>query len=112
MRKIVLDVYNVEREVDNIIYKNLVVMIVSILGFLFLGGLFFVLVFGIFGEEVLCVNLEGYYLFLFDVVVVIIVLFVYKLVFYFIKNIWDVFVLKNGKIYLYLLIGFIIIVLI
>ncbi|MBJ8082522.1 CPBP family intramembrane metalloprotease [Bacillus cereus group sp. N14] len=109
MRKTVLDAYNAEREVDNITYKNLVVTIASILGFSLLGGLFLALALGIFGEEVLRAHLEGYYLLLFDAAVVTIVLFAYKPVLHFIKNIWDVSVLKNGKTYLYLLIGFIII---
>ncbi|EJP86946.1 CPBP family intramembrane glutamic endopeptidase [Bacillus cereus] len=111
MKKAVLDAYNAEREVDNITYKNLVVTIASILGFSLLGGLFLALALGIFGEEVLRANLEGYYLLLFDAAVVTIVLFAYKPVLHFIKNIWDVSVLKNGKTYLYLLIGFIIIAL-
>ncbi|UYX51743.1 CPBP family intramembrane metalloprotease [Bacillus thuringiensis] len=111
MSKIVLDAYNAEREVDNITYKDLVVMIVSILGFSLLGGLFLALALGIFGEEALRANLEGYYLLLFDAAVVTIVLFAYKPVLHFIKNIWDVSVLKNGKTYLYLLIGFIVIAL-
>lgn len=97
MRKTVLDAYNAEREVDNITYKNLVVTIASVLGFSLLGGLFLALALGIFGEEVLRANLEGYYLLLFDAAVVTIVLFAYKPVLHFIKNIWDVSILKKWE---------------
>ncbi|MBJ8053321.1 CPBP family intramembrane metalloprotease [Bacillus cereus] len=111
MSKTVLEAYSVERSIENITYKNLFVMIASILGFLLMGGLFLALALGIFGEEVLRANLEGYYLLLFDAAVVAIVVFAYKPVLHFIKNIWDVSVLKSGKTYLYLLIGFIVIAL-
>ncbi len=43
--------------------------------------------------------------------VVAIVLLAYKPVLHFIKYIWDLSVLKNGKTYLYLLIGFMVIAL-
>ena len=56
-------------------------------------------------------KLEGYYLLLFDASVVAIVLLAYKPVFHFIKSIWDISVLKSGKTYLYLFIGFIFIAL-
>ncbi|MEH7449629.1 CPBP family intramembrane glutamate endopeptidase, partial [Bacillus toyonensis] len=61
MSKTVLEAYSVERKIDNITYKNLFVMIAIILGFLLLGGLFLGLAFGIYGEEALRDNLEGYY---------------------------------------------------
>ena len=47
MSKTVLEAYSVEREIENITYKNLFVMIATILGFLLLGGLFLGLAFGI-----------------------------------------------------------------
>ncbi len=109
--KTVLEAYSVEREIENITYKNLFVMIAMIIGISLLGGLFLGLAFEIYGEEVLSTNLEGYYLLLFDAAVVAIILLAYKPVLHFIKSIWDVSVLKNGKTYLYLLIGFIIIAL-
>lgn len=109
--KTVLEAYSVEREIENITYKNLFVMIAMIIGISLLGGLFLGLAFEIYGEEVLSTNLEGYYLLLFDAAVVVIILLAYKPVLHFIKSIWDVSVLKNGKTYLYLLIGFIIIAL-
>lgn len=105
--KTVLEAYSVEREIENITYKNLFVMIAMIIGISLLGGLFLGLAFDIYGEEVLSTNLEGYYLLLFDAAVVAIILLAYKPVLHFIKSIWDVSVLKNGKTYLYLLIGFI-----
>ncbi len=107
--KTVLEAYSVERKIENITYKNLFVMIAMIIGISLLGGLFLSLAFGIYGEAVLSTNLEGYYLLLFDAIVVAIVLLAYKPVLHFIKYIWDVSVLKSGKTYLYLLIGFIII---
>ncbi|PEC21572.1 CPBP family intramembrane glutamic endopeptidase [Bacillus cereus] len=111
MSKTVLEAYSVERKIDNITYKNLFVMIAIILGFVLLGGLFLGLAFGIYGEEALRDNLEGYYFLLLDAAVVAIVLLAYKPVLHFIKYIWDLSVLKNGKTYLYLLIGFIVIAL-
>ena len=111
MSKTVLEAYSVERKIDNITYKNLFVMIAIILGFLLLGGLFLGLAFGIYGEEALRDNLEGYYFLLLDAAVVAIVLLAYKPVLHFIKYIWDLSVLKNGKTYLYLLIGFMVIAL-
>ncbi|PIE93062.1 CPBP family intramembrane metalloprotease [Bacillus fungorum] len=111
MSKTVLEAYSAERNIENITYKNLFVMIAIIIGTSLLGGLFLALAVGIYGEEVLTNKLEGYYLLLFDASVVAIVLLAYKPVLYFIKSIWDVSVLKNGKTYLYLLIGFIIIAL-
>ncbi|MDF2018293.1 MULTISPECIES: CPBP family intramembrane glutamic endopeptidase [unclassified Bacillus (in: firmicutes)] len=111
MRKTVVEAYSVERNIENITYKNLFVVIATILGFLLLGGLFLGLAFGIYGEEALRDNLEGYYFLLIDAAVVAIVLLAYKPVLHFIKYIWDVSVLKNGKTYLYLLIGFIVIAL-
>jgi len=107
--KTVLEAYSVERKIENITYKNLFVMIAMIIGISLLGGLFLGLAFEIYGEEALSTKLEGYYLLLFDAIVVAIVLLAYKPVLHFIKYIWDVSVLKNGKTYLYLLIGFIII---
>lgn len=107
--KTVLEAYSVEREIENITYKNLFVMIAMIIGISLLGGLFLGLAFEIYGEEALSTKLEGYYLLLFDASVVAIVLLAYKPVLHFIKSIWDVSVLKSGKTYLYLLIGFIII---
>jgi len=107
----VLEAYSVERKIENITYKNLFVMIATILGFLLLGGLFLSLALGIYGEEALRDNLEGYHFLLLDAAVVVIVLLAYKPVLHFIKSIWDVSVLKNGKTYLYLLIGFIVIAL-
>ncbi len=107
--KTVLEAYSVERKIENIAYKNLFVMIAMIIGISLLGGLFLGLAFEIYGEEALSTKLEGYYLLLFDAIVVAIVLLAYKPVLHFIKYIWDVSVLKNGKTYLYLLIGFIII---
>lgn len=107
--KTVLEAYSVEREIENITYKNLFVMIAMIIGISLLGGLFLGLAFGIYGEEALSTKLEGYYLLLFDASVVAIVLLAYKPVLHFIKSIWDLSVLKSGKTYLYLLIGFIII---
>lgn len=107
--KTVLEAYSVERKIENITYKNLFVMIAMIIGISLLGGLFLGLAFEIYGEEALSTKLEGYYLLLFDAIVVAIVLLAYKPVFHFIKSIWDVSVLKSGKTYLYLLIGFIII---
>lgn len=107
--KTVLEAYSVERKIENITYKNLFVMIAMIIGISLLGGLFLGLAFGIYGEEALSTKLEGYYLLLFDASVVAIVLLVYKPVLHFIKSIWDLSVLKSGKTYLYLLIGFIII---
>ena len=109
MSKTVLEAYSVERKIENITYKNLFVMIAMIIGISLLGGLFLGLAFEIYGEEALSTKLEGYYLLLFDAIVVAIVLLAYKPVFHFIKSIWDVSVLKSGKTYLYLLIGFIII---
>lgn len=109
--KTVLEAYSVERKIENITYKNLFVTIAMIIGSSLLGGLFLGLAFEIYGEEVLSTNLEGYYLLLFDAAVVAIVLLAYKPVLHFIKSIWDVSVLKNGKTYLYLLIGFIVIAL-
>lgn len=109
--KTVLEAYSVERKIENITYKNLFVMIATILGFLLLGGLFLGLALGIYGEEALRDNLEGYHFLLLDAAVVAIVLLAYKPVLHFIKSIWDVSVLKNGKTYLYLLIGFIVIAL-
>lgn len=109
--KTVLEAYSVERKIENITYKNLFVMIAMIIGISLLGGLFLGLAFGIYGEEALSTNLEGYYLLLFDAAVVAIVLLAYKPVLHFIKYIWDVSVLKSGKTYLYLLIGFIVIAL-
>ncbi|MDD8003297.1 CPBP family intramembrane glutamic endopeptidase [Bacillus cereus] len=111
MSKTVLEAYSVERKIENITYKNLFVMIATILGFLLLGGLFLGLAFGIYGEEALRDNLEGYHFLLLDAAVVAIVLLAYKPVLHFIKYIWDVSVLKSGKTYLYLLIGFIVIAL-
>ncbi|EJV58163.1 hypothetical protein IEO_04609 [Bacillus wiedmannii] len=111
MSKTVLEAYSVERKIENITYKNLFVMIATILGFLLLGGLFLGLALGIYGEEALRDNLEGYHFLLLDAAVVAIVLLAYKPVLHFIKSIWDVSVLKNGKTYLYLLIGFIVIAL-
>lgn len=107
--KTVLEAYSAERKIENITYKNLFVMIAMIIGISLLGGLFLGLAFGIYGEEALSTKLEGYYLLLFDASVVAIVLLVYKPVLHFIKYIWDVSVLKSGKTYLYLLVGFIII---
>lgn len=107
--KTVLEAYSVERKIENITYKNLFVMIATILGFLLLGGLFLTLALGIYGEEALRDNLEGYHFLLLDAAIVAIVLLVYKPVLHFIKSIWDVSVLKSGKTYLYLLVGFIII---
>lgn len=107
--KTVLEAYSVERKIENITYKNLFVMIAMIIGISLLGGLFLSLAFEIYGEEALSTKLEGYYLLLFDAIVVAIVLLAYKPVLHFIKYIWDVSILKNGKTYLYLLIGFIII---
>lgn len=109
--KTVLEAYSVERKIENITYKNLFVMIAMIIGISLLGGLFLGLAFGIYGEEALSTKLEGYYLLLFDAAVVAIVLLAYKPVLHFIKYIWDVSVLKSGKTYLYLLIGFIVIAL-
>ena len=109
--KTVLEAYSVERKIENITYKNLFVMIAMIIGISLLGGLFLGLAFGIYGEEALSTKLEGYYLLLFDAAVVAIVLLAYKPVFHFIKSIWDISVLKSGKTYLYLLIGFIFIAL-
>ncbi len=109
--KTVLEAYSVERKIENITYKNLFVMIATILGFLLLGGLFLGLALGIYGEEALRDNLEGYHFLLLDAAVVAIVLLAYKPVLHFIKYIWDVSVLKSGKTYLYLLIGFIVIAL-
>ncbi|MGE7882962.1 CPBP family intramembrane glutamic endopeptidase [Bacillus sp. NPDC094077] len=111
MSKTVLEAYDTERKIENITYKNLFAMIAGILGFSFLGGLFLALALGIYGEEALRDNLEGYYILLLDAAVVAIVIMAYKPVLHFIKNIWDVSVLKNGKTYLYLLIGFIVIAL-
>lgn len=111
MSKTVLEAYSVERKIENITYKNLFVMIAMIIGISLLGGLFLSLAFGIYGEEALSTKLEGYYLLLFDAAVVAIVLLAYKPVLHFIKYIWDVSVLKSGKTYLYLLIGFIVIAL-
>lgn len=105
----VLESYSVERKIENITYKNLFVMIAMIIGISLLGGLFLGLAFGIYGEEALSTKLEGYYLLLFDASVVAIVLLAYKPVLHFIKSIWDLSVLKSGKTYLYLFIGFIII---
>ncbi len=107
--KTVLEAYSVERKIENITYKNLFVMIATILGFLLLGGLFLTLALGIYGEEALRDNLEGYHFLLLDAAIVAIVLLAYKPVLHFIKSIWDVSVLKSGKTYLYLLVGFIII---
>ena len=107
----VLESYSVERKIENITYKNLFVMIAMIIGISLLGGLFLGLAFGIYGEEALSTKLEGYYLLLFDAAVVAIVLLAYKPVFHFIKSIWDISVLKSGKTYLYLFIGFIFIAL-
>ncbi|PQZ56605.1 CPBP family intramembrane metalloprotease [Bacillus sp. MYb209] len=109
MSKTVLEAYSVEERTDNLTYKNLLVMIASIFGFLLIGGLFLVLALGIYGEEAIRNNLEVYYLTLFEAAVVTIVSFAYKPVLHFIKNIWDISVLKNGKTYLYLLIDVIII---
>ncbi len=109
--KTVLEAYSVERKIENITYKNLFVMIAMIIGISLLGGLFLGLAFGIYGEEALSTKLEGYYLLLFDAAVVAIVLLAYKPVFHFIKSIWDISVLKSGKTYLYLFIGFIFIAL-
>lgn len=109
--KTVLEAYSVERKIENITYKNLFVMIATILGFLLLGGLFLGLALGIYGEEALRDNLEGYHFLLLDAAVVAIVLLAYKPVLHFIKYIWDVSVLKSGKTYLYLLIGLIVIAL-
>ncbi|BCC08560.1 MULTISPECIES: CPBP family intramembrane glutamic endopeptidase [Bacillus cereus group] len=111
MSKTVLEAYSVERKIENITYKNLFVMIATILGFLLLGGLFLGLALGIYGEEALRDNLEGYHFLLLDAAVVAIVLLAYKPVLHFIKYIWDVSVLKSGKTYLYLLIGLIVIAL-
>lgn len=71
MSKTVLEAYSVERKIENITYKNLFVMIAMIIGISLLGGLFLGLAFEIYGEEALSTKLEGYYLLLFDAIVVI-----------------------------------------
>ncbi|MGG3757893.1 type II CAAX endopeptidase family protein [Bacillus anthracis] len=108
MREKILEAYDVDKGMDNLTYKNLLVIIVSMVGFAFIGGMFLALAFGIYGEGVIRDNVETYYLFLFNVAFLTIVTVIYKPVIHFIKDIWDVSVLRSWETYLYILIGFIV----
>ncbi len=111
MNEVLINVNNGERKEGNFTYKNLLVVILSIFGFSFLGGMFLALAAGIYGEEAVKNVTEGYYILIIDALVTIFVLFLYKPARNFISDIWNVSVLKTTKTYIYIFIGFIIIAL-
>ncbi|HDR4909319.1 lysostaphin resistance A-like protein [Bacillus cereus group sp. MYBK249-1] len=109
MNEELLNVNNGKTKEHNFTYKNLLVVILSILGFSFLIGMFIALVAGIYGEEAVKSITEGYYILIVDAIVTIFVLFLYKPARNFIADIWDMTVFKTIKTYIYILIGFIVI---
>ncbi|PGD99995.1 CPBP family intramembrane glutamic endopeptidase [Bacillus pseudomycoides] len=111
MNETVLNMNNTERKESNITYKNLLAIILGIFGISFVGGMFFALAAGVYGEEVTKQFSGGYYWLLIDAIAVMLVLFLYKPARYFITDIWNISVLKTGKTYIYVLFGFIVIAL-
>jgi hypothetical protein len=100
-----------EHKKVNFTYKNLFTVIFSILGIMFLEGMFLALAAGIYTEGKIENVIEGYYLLIIDAILIMIFIFLYKPVRNYIRYIWDLSVLKKPKTYVYLLIGFLVIAL-
>ncbi|MBR2588360.1 MAG: CPBP family intramembrane metalloprotease [Bacilli bacterium] len=111
MNETVLNMNNKKRNEANLTYKNLLAIILGIFGISFVGGMFFALAAGVYGEEATKQFSEGYYWLLIDAAAVMLVLFLYKPARNFIIDIWNISVLKTGKTYIYILFGLIIIAL-
>ncbi|MEH7461582.1 type II CAAX endopeptidase family protein [Bacillus thuringiensis] len=108
MKEAAFRMSNAER---NLTYKDLLVIIVSVLGTSFVIGMFLALAVGVYGEKAANNILQGYHLLLVDAVAVMLVLFLYQPARSFIVDIWNVSALKTGKTYVYIVLGFIVIML-
>ncbi|PEL29391.1 CPBP family intramembrane glutamic endopeptidase [Bacillus pseudomycoides] len=95
----------------NFTYKNLFVVIFSVLAIMFLEGMFLALAAGIYTEGKIENVIDGYYLLIIDAILIMLFIFLYKPVCNYIGYIWDLSVLKKSKTYVYLLIGFLVIAL-
>ncbi|TKI15943.1 CPBP family intramembrane metalloprotease [Bacillus cereus] len=94
---------NIENKKVNFTYKNLFMVIFSVLGIMFLEAMFVALAAGIYTEV--------YYVLIIDAILIMIFIFLYKPVRNYISYIWDLSVLKKPKTCVYLLIGFLVIAL-
>ncbi|MBJ7998199.1 MULTISPECIES: CPBP family intramembrane glutamic endopeptidase [Bacillus cereus group] len=95
----------------NFTYKNLFVVIFSVLAIVFLEGMFLILAADVYTEGKIENVIEGYYLLIIDAILTMIFILLYKPVRDFILYIWDLSVLKKSKTYVYILMGFLVIAL-